>query len=84
MTKLTMLRIEKNLKQAELAAKIGKSRSTLSLYEAGKVIPSYDVVLRLKEILNYYKDDLFEDVKGKRRTVKNTNKDFSKRDNQSM
>lgn len=70
MTKLTMLRIEKNLKQSELAREIGKSRSTLSLYETGKIIPSYDIVLKLKEILNYYHDDLFQKVIGRRKIIR--------------
>ena len=57
-----MLRIEDNLKQENLAAQIGKSRSTLSSYENGRIVPPYKTILKLKEILNYYADDLLKEV----------------------
>jgi len=39
MLKLTIIRIKRNLKQEELAMNIGKSRSTLSSYENGRIAP---------------------------------------------
>jgi transcriptional regulator with XRE-family HTH domain len=62
MLKLTMLRIARNLKQEKLAMYIGKSRSTLSSYENGKIIPPYKTILKLKELLDYYEDDLLKEV----------------------
>ncbi|AGK96365.1 helix-turn-helix domain-containing protein [Clostridium pasteurianum] len=62
MRKLTMLRLEKNLTQEKLATYIGKSRSTLSSYENGKITPPYKTILKLKKILNYFGDDLLKEV----------------------
>ena len=74
MLKLTMLRIERNLKQEKLATHIGKSRSTLSSYENGKITPPYKTILKLKEILNYFEDDLLNEVDYKRKIVRNVKK----------
>lgn len=65
-----MLRIERNLKQKMLATYIGKSRSTLSSYENGKIIPPYKIILNLKKILNYYEDDLLEEVDYKKKIIR--------------
>jgi len=70
MLRLTMLRIERNLKQKMLATYIGKSRSTLSSYENGKIIPPYKIILNLKKILNYYEDDLLEEVDYKKKIIR--------------
>jgi putative transcriptional regulator len=70
MLKLTMLRIENNLKQENLATYIGKSRSTLSLYENGKINPPYKTILKLKKILNYFEDDLLKEVDYKKKIVR--------------
>ncbi|MCB2295442.1 helix-turn-helix domain-containing protein [Clostridium algoriphilum] len=67
MLKLTMLRIERNLKQEKLATYIGKSRSTLSSYENGRIIPPYKTILELKKILNYFEDDLLKEVDYKKK-----------------
>ncbi|MBU3093540.1 helix-turn-helix domain-containing protein [Clostridium sp. CF011] len=70
MLKLTMLRIERNLKQEKLATYIGKSRSTLSSYENGKIIPPYKTILELKKILNYFEDDLLNKVDYKKKIIR--------------
>ncbi|MBZ9609876.1 helix-turn-helix domain-containing protein [Clostridium estertheticum] len=70
MLKLTMLRIERNLKQEKLATYIGKSRSTLSSYENGKIIPPYKTILKLKKILNYFEDDLLDKVDYKKKIIR--------------
>jgi len=70
MLKLTMLRIERNLKQEKLATYIGKSRSTLSSYENGKINPPYKTILELKKILNYFEDDLLKEVDYKKKSDK--------------
>jgi len=70
MLKLTMLRIERNLKQEKLATYIGKSRSTLSSYENGKIIPPYKIILKLKKILDYFEDDLLNEVNYKKKIIR--------------
>ena len=70
MLKLTMLRIERNLKQEKLATYIGKSRSTLSSYENGKINPPYKTILELKKILDYFEDDLLEEVDYKNKIIR--------------
>ncbi|GEM_PF-6430932 len=70
MLKLTMLRIERNLKQEKLAIYIGKSRSTLSSYENGKINPPYKTILELKKILNYFEDDLLKEVDYKKKIIR--------------
>ena len=67
MLKLAMLRIERNLKQEKLATCIGKSRSTLSSYENGKINPPYKTILELKKVLNYFEDDLLNKVNYKKK-----------------
>ena len=66
-----MLRIEGNLKQEKLAMHIGKSRSTLSSYENGKIIPPYKIILKLKKVLNYFEDDLLKEVDYKKKISRN-------------
>jgi len=70
MLKLTMLRIKRNLKQEKLAMHIGKSRSTVSSYENGKIVPPYKTILELKRILNYFEDDLLIEVNYKKKIVR--------------
>ena len=65
-----MLRIERNLKQEKLATYIGKSRSTLSSYENGKIIPPYKIILKLKKILDYFEDDLLNEVNYKKKIIR--------------
>ena len=65
-----MLRIERNLKQEKLATDIGKSRSTLSSYENGKIIPPYKIILKLKKILDYFEDDLLNEVNYKKKIIR--------------
>lgn len=76
MLKLTMLRIQADLKQEKLATDIGKSRSTLSSYENGRIIPPYKTILKIKNILNYFEDDLLNEVNYKKKIVRNV-KGFS-------
>ena len=70
MLKLTMLRIQGNLKQEKLAMHIGKSRSTLSSYENGKIIPPFKTILKLKKILDYFEDDLLKEVNYKKKIIR--------------
>lgn len=69
MLKITKLRIKNNLTQEKLATYIGKSRSTVSQYETGKINPSYRTILKLKKILNYFGDDLLLEVDNEKDNV---------------
>lgn len=56
---LVKRRKELGLTQEGLAKKIDKSRSTVSCYETGKILPPYDVVKKIKKILKFQGDSLF-------------------------
>jgi transcriptional regulator with XRE-family HTH domain len=45
------IRKQLNLTQAELSAKLGVDRSTVTKYELGTVIPPGDVILRMQELV---------------------------------
>lgn len=55
---LKTLRIKENLTQAQLAVKIGLTKSVISAYENGIRMPSYDVLIRLSEIFKVSTDYL--------------------------
>lgn len=48
--------------QKEVAVKIGKSRSTYGMYELGILTPPFEIVLKLKKLFRYRKDDLLDDT----------------------
>lgn len=45
--------------QKQMGEMLGISRSNYNNYELGTVTPPLDKVLKIKQILNYKKDDLF-------------------------
>ena len=49
--KIKQLRLENNLTQEELAEKLGKAKSTISMYENGNREPDYET---LEEIADYF------------------------------
>ena len=49
---------DKGISQAELAAKIGKGKSSVSQYLSGKNIPKEDVQIRIAEVLGCTVEDL--------------------------
>lgn len=55
---LKTLRLKKNLTQAELAQKLGLTKSVISAYETGLRLPSYDVLIHIAKILNVTTDYL--------------------------
>lgn len=55
---LKTLRIKENLTQAQLAVKIGLTKSVISAYENSIRMPSYDVLIRLSEIFKVSTDYL--------------------------
>jgi len=57
--KLRSLRMQKNLTQEQIAAKLQITRAYYTNLEQGKGNPSLKVASKIKEILNYEKDDIF-------------------------
>lgn len=49
---IVKLREGKNISQAQLAKKLGVQRSTICLYESGKRLPSYDILINLADYFN--------------------------------
>lgn len=55
---LKTLRIKENLTQAQLAQKLGLTKSVISAYETGLRMPSYDVLLHIAQIFKVSTDYL--------------------------
>lgn len=50
--RLTELRLARNISQAELARKLGLSKSTISMYEQGRREPSFEIEELLADFFN--------------------------------
>ncbi|ARK29503.1 helix-turn-helix transcriptional regulator [Halalkalibacter krulwichiae] len=59
--RLKVARVEKELSQVELAKRIGVSRQTIGLIEAGKYNPSLSLCIAICKELSKTLDDLFWD-----------------------
>ena len=59
MKSLKMLREQKNMRQDELAQKIGVSRSTVAMWESGAIMPSADKLPKIADALNCSIDALY-------------------------
>lgn len=57
--KLKIARIERELSQEQLAAKIGVTRQTIGMIEAGNYNPTLNLCLAICRALNKTLDDLF-------------------------
>lgn len=55
---LKTLRLKENMTQAQLAQKIGLTKSVISAYETGLRLPSYDVLIHIAKIFNVSTDYL--------------------------
>ena len=55
---LKTLRLKENMTQAQLAKKIGLTKSVISAYENGLRLPSYDVLIHIAKIFNVSTDYL--------------------------
>jgi len=60
--KIKMARVENNLTQEELAAKIGVTRQTIGLIENGRYNPTLNLCLAIAKALNKTLDELFWEV----------------------
>ena len=57
--KMKLARIEKDMKQADLAAAVGVTRQTIGLIEAGDYNPSLKLCLAICKALDKTLNDLF-------------------------
>lgn len=55
---LKILRLKKNMTQAQLAQKLGVTKSVISAYETGLRLPSYDILIHISKIFNVTTDYL--------------------------
>lgn len=55
---LKTLRMRNNLTQAQLAQKLGLTKSVISAYETGLRLPSYDVLIHISKIFKVTTDYL--------------------------
>ncbi|WP_346683909.1 helix-turn-helix domain-containing protein [Anaerostipes butyraticus] len=55
---LKTLRLKRNMTQAQLAQKLGLTKSVISAYETGLRLPSYDVLIHIAQIYNVSTDYL--------------------------
>ena len=55
---LITLRLKKNMTQAQLAQKLGLTKSVISAYETGLRLPSYDILIHIARIYNVSTDYL--------------------------
>ena len=55
---LITLRLNKNMTQAQLAQKLGLTKSVISAYETGLRLPSYDILIHIARIYNVSTDYL--------------------------
>lgn len=51
-------RLSKNMTQAQLAQKLGITKSVISAYETGLRLPSYDILIHIAHIFNVSTDFL--------------------------
>jgi transcriptional regulator with XRE-family HTH domain len=56
--RLKTLRLRENMTQAQLASKLGVTKSVISAYETGLRLPSYDILIHIAEIYNVSTDHL--------------------------
>lgn len=57
--RMKVARVEKDISQEELAARIGVSRQTIGMVEAGKFNPSLQLCIAICKELNKTLNDLF-------------------------
>ena len=58
-TRMKMARIEKGMKQEDLAKKVGVTRQTIGLIEAGDYNPTLNLCIAICKALGKTLDDLF-------------------------
>lgn len=64
---LKRLRLKNNLSQEQLALKINVCRSSIAQYESGKIKPSLEIVLKIREVLNCSFEQLLGEISEKQK-----------------
>lgn len=59
MNQVKKLRVQKGLKQKDIAFQTGLSKASISLYESGKSKPSINSAFKIAEVLGVTVDELF-------------------------
>lgn len=57
-SRIKALRLQKKMTQAELANKLGVTKSVISAYETGLRMPSYDILIQMARIFKVSTDYL--------------------------
>ena len=57
--KIKLARVEKGLSQTDLAEKVGVTRQTIGLIEAGKYNPTIKLCINITKVLGKNLDELF-------------------------
>jgi len=52
------LRVAKKMTQSELADRVGVTKSTISTYEVGTRLPSYDILIKLAQVFHVTTDNI--------------------------
>ncbi len=55
---IKQLRIARNITQEELAARLSVAKSTISSYENGSRLPSYDILVKIARLFHVSTDNL--------------------------
>ena len=50
---LREIRIKSNLKQTELAKKVGFAKNTISQYETGRIEPTFEMILKISKCCGF-------------------------------
>ena len=58
---ITRMRKDRDITQQELADKLNINRSLMSQIETGKVLPTFDTLLKIARILNCLEIDLYHE-----------------------
>ena len=58
--RLKSYRLKKGLSQENVAASLGKSKTTISRYEKGELLPDVKDINKICELLEIYEADLYE------------------------
>lgn len=75
---IRILRNRKGLTQEQLSEAIGKSKETINGYEKGRVIPPFDIILKLSEIFSVSLDDfVFKDLSTESLSINEPKQDYS-------
>ena len=68
-SKIKELRVSQKMTQSEFAERLGVTKSSISSYENGSRLPSYDILIKISRIFKVSTDYLLGCVDDKSQTV---------------